>query len=850
MVRRFCFIIMMVVLAVGALSCRPQGQPSKVWLHRANDIAKAQYFQDKYAGLEVDVHFVDTLGSFVVQHDFGANSKLRLEEWFASLDNRSKLGFWIDFKNLNVDNMEASAKEMARLRETYDLKGMIIVESSNARCLKAFDDLNFHTSYYIPFFYPEEESQEKIQEITAKIRDNIETYGLKTISGYFFQYQYMKDSFPDVWKLIWYEHYDERERDKYIRLADEDDKTDVILVAVKKAFLDPMTNFGCADTVVLDMDLENVVNQGIVIPSARQCDEGSFVFSFEGEEGLFYKIFYQNESYKFPNDNELSYENFYGSWEDVNVGFKKIQKSGKVCDSIRIVGNPRDEKRFYGKDFTENPYNPKRIESIIAAMRNQPEWYESIEKKAADNKVSVERQLYLDAVWMIKHGINEGDFNNRWKRNPRVGCYSFMLVVCDAKALDLIPEYVKNIGKTDENGKFVNPYTFFEKNKIDGVEVIYGKRILKTRAVLTPSFGLYIKGSPNQNSEKLYSEALFEQFFGDVSRQYCLRNIPVIQDVVSDENPYTRAQYEANKTCFDSTQLLYDYPVVSDKPGTTVMIDDSDNSIVLVNPGNDDINNLRKESTGIRTRLGFTYGKFCGKIKFPVMLNDEHIWNGLTNAFWLIHQDEHQWNNRRTSKTGYVHKSTSGEFDDPERLSDYCYSEIDIEIAKASRFWPVLYYSKWSRKRHVEDASLNNDVVVGCTNWDMACRDPKKYKSRVFKMPYKDREFEAMRWTKNMQAMTIRTPINADIFKEEYYYYEIDWEPKSITWRLGPSPDKMQVVGYMCDEYSSIPDNQMLCVVTQEYHYSEWWAPVVFWQGLIPYNKSDIKGKVFEIVIE
>lgn len=192
----------MVVLAVVASSCQPQERPSKVWLHRANDIAKAQYFQDKYAGLEVDVHFVDTLNTFVVQHDFGANSTLMLEEWFASLDNRSNLGFWIDFKNLDKGNMRASAKEMARLRKNYKLKNRIIVESSNAECLKAFKKKKFCTSYYIPFAYPDSDDQEKMQTITDEIRENIKKYDLKTISGYFFQYQFMKDSFPEMRKLI------------------------------------------------------------------------------------------------------------------------------------------------------------------------------------------------------------------------------------------------------------------------------------------------------------------------------------------------------------------------------------------------------------------------------------------------------------------------------------------------------------------------------------------------------------------------------------------------------------------------------------------------------------------------
>ena len=76
------------------------------------------------------------------------------------------------------------------------------------------------------------DSHEKMQKVTDEIRDNILKYRLRTISGYFFQYQFMKDSFPEMRKLIWYEHYDTAARNSYIRLANDDDKTDVILVAV------------------------------------------------------------------------------------------------------------------------------------------------------------------------------------------------------------------------------------------------------------------------------------------------------------------------------------------------------------------------------------------------------------------------------------------------------------------------------------------------------------------------------------------------------------------------------------------------------------------------------------------
>lgn len=626
---------------------------------------------------------------------------------------------------------------------------------------------------------------------------------------------------------------------------------------------DPMANFPDEDVVSLDMDLKGVVNDGIVIPSANQCDEAAFVFSFNAKEGQYYKIFYQNESYKFNNDNPLNSENFYGSWEDVNIGFKKVEKTGLQTDSFRIVGNPRDERKYYGADLSKNSFSEEAVDNVINAIYNTPEWLESVKIKADNNGNSLDKQLYLDAIWIINDNKNRGDVNNRFKRNPRVGEYSFMLVICDEKAMNEIPDYIKNISLTDENGNFVNPYAYFLNNNSDDIDVIISPKTLKTRAVITPEYGVFLDETQiktddysvdNSNprcsdSDEMYSNALYKQFLSHVSQQYTLRNIPLIKDVVSDDDPFTMKEYEDAKTKYDSAQLQYNYPFVTDCLGSTVKLND-DNSISLINPGNNDMNNLQKESTGVITRVGFTYGKYRGKIKFPVMLNEENIWNGLTYAFWLIYQDEHAWNNRRTSTAGggYIDKNDDSE--NPVRRHDYHYSEIDIEIVKASRYWPEMYYASEDKRFEEETPKFNNEIMYCCTNWDLATPEPDKFASGINKIPYDNKEYDAMRWTDLYKALTLKSPISNDVFKEDYYYYEIEWRPEEIIWRIGPSPDEMTVVGYMNDEYTSIPNNQMLCIITQEYHYSEWWPPIVFEQGLIPYNKTDIEGRVYEIVIE
>ncbi len=623
----------------------------------------------------------------------------------------------------------------------------------------------------------------------------------------------------------------------------------------------PMANFPDDDVVVLDMDLKGVVNDGIVIPSVNQAEEGKFVFTFNAEAGQYYKIFYQNESYKFDDENPLNNENFYGSWEDVEVGFKKVETTGLVTDAFRIVGNPRDEKKYYGADLTKNTFSQKAVDNVVNAIRNTPDWLESVRQKAVNNNFTLERQLYLDAIWIINDNKNKGDVNNRFKRNPRVGEYSFMLVICDEKSLNDIPDYIKNISLTDENGSYVNPYAYFSNNKKRNIDAVISPKRLKTRAVITPEYGVFLDETviktdnysiDNSNpkcsdSEDMYSNALYKQFLSDVSKQYTLRNIPLVKDVVSDDDPYTMKEYEEAKTKYDSSDLQYNYPVVTDCLGSTVKLND-DNSISLINPGNDDLNNLHKESTGVMTRVGFTYGKYRGKIKFPVMLNEENIWNGLTYAFWLIYQDNHAWNNRRATTGGYIDKNDDTE--NPTRHSEYHYSEIDIEIVKASRYWPQSYYLAEDTRLQTEDSMNNNEIMYCCTNWDLATPEPAMFASGINKIPYMNKEYEAMRWTDLYKALTTKSPISNDVFKEDYYYYEIEWRPEEIIWRVGPSPDEMVVVGYMNDAYTAIPNNQMLCIVTQEYHYSEWWPPIVFEQGLIPYNKNDIEGRVYEIVVE
>jgi len=270
----------------------------------------------------------------------------------------------------------------------------------------------------------------------------------------------------------------------------------------------PVSNFiQEKDTVVLAMDLSEAVHEGIIIPSKRQDPSGYFKMNFEiinksnKPQVYYYRIYYQNESYKFNEFieklafreyNELSGNNFYGSWDDTLDFFHKTgiipgdNKPHIVTDSFRIVGNPRNEAKYFGSQSAYSSLNEEMIQKTIAKIRRNKKWFEQIKDKAAKKNITVDEQLVLDAIWIINDNLQQGDFNNRWKRNPRAGNYSFVLAVTTFDEMEKLPESLKNIGRTD-SGIFVNPYYDLLYNnaltKENIISVVKSKTVIKTSAV-------------------------------------------------------------------------------------------------------------------------------------------------------------------------------------------------------------------------------------------------------------------------------------------------------------------------------------------------------------------------------
>lgn len=583
-------------------------------------------------------------------------------------------------------------------------------------------------------------------------------------------------------------------------------------------------------TIFLDYDH---ANSGFNIPSVKQIKGGAFSFEFEVKnntataQNLYYKIYYQNESYKFDEydsvlkkENPLAEENFYGSWEETTITFKKTIVNAdnsfhKIQDNFRITGNPRNEERY------------------------------------------------------IQNGVN-----NRWQRNPRVGSYRFLIVVATEDDFKNIPEAIRNI-QQKVNGHFSNPnffYQYGEGKNLKSTIAYYSPAQLKVVAQPDLGKGIYIddarfNGEIDKSNfcatcgqdSNLYYNAPVQQFINYVDPSTKMDNIPVIADILKDN--YSTLDYNWNRSFYTKDELIPTILQTSKKPCATVSSDSREKKILIKNPKTE-FGEWKKESVGIITRHGFTYGKFRVKVKLTELLNKNNVWNGLTNAIWLITQGGGEWNFRRNcNKDGYMATYWGGPND--KRVPAVDYTEIDFEIIKTPSYcpdniFPPVYKNPSDNNKNnsswniaLPEEVANGNVTVACTNWDMACPEPVNFGVGCNPITYQGQTFAAHRWDHNYRALTEKKEESDDeLFAGEYYYFEIDWRPTEIIWRIGAEPDKMSVVGYMNDKVTSIPNNQMLLIITQEYHNTKWWPGAPFSQDNLPFPLNDIPGEIYELTIE
>lgn len=458
----------------------------------------------------------------------------------------------------------------------------------------------------------------------------------------------------------------------------------------------------------------------------------------------------------------------------------------------------------------------------------------------------------LDGTLIVRSDPRKEFKGGAWQRNPRVGRYSLLVVAVERAAIatGTIPPGVLDI--TDKSAQVaVEPYWYW----------LYGPGSTRkdVRSLLIPhAFTVRARFDASSGVHGCTGVGgAFAPFAHYIDPASALRNIPVVRDVMAG---YSDADYDS-LVCFTREEELIPLtPSIAADSCGNARLDTVAGCIILANPAVVP-GQWRKENAGVRTRTALTYGRHLVHVQLTELLNDSGLWNGLTNAVWLIGAGGTELL-RRPCDGGYMAYASDGA---PRRIDRSGYVEIDFEIMKGvplcpSRSFPPIYPQPvadaahrpaWRRVLPAEVVQQRGQVAVALTNWDLACPSPPEFNIGCHELVYEGKPFSSHRWDWDYRAITQKEMAADDeLFGEGGYWFCIDWRPTEIIWRIGPDPEHLRVVGYMNDRMTSIPDLPMHTVITQEFHNTQWWPGSPYEQGGVPFPAKELVGRVFEVRVE
>ncbi len=173
---------------------------SKEWLKAINTIEKRNSIES-LSGIESDVYFDKEKMEFFVYHDSSRISELTLDSLL--YEHTMISAIWLDVKNLSGENKMAALSKLEEIRSAFNKP--ILVESPDAASLKPFCENGYATIVYAPFFNPYTEEESAIKHFAETMINDMAANPASAVSGYYFQYPFLKHSFPNYPVLTWSE---------------------------------------------------------------------------------------------------------------------------------------------------------------------------------------------------------------------------------------------------------------------------------------------------------------------------------------------------------------------------------------------------------------------------------------------------------------------------------------------------------------------------------------------------------------------------------------------------------------------------------------------------------------------
>lgn len=197
-------LLLLIAISLFLTACGPKERidkssfeypASKVWYHCADEVWIVQEKEPFFDGIEVDVNYNDTLDELYIGHELITPAhSTTLAAWFAAMQNPSSKCFWIDLKNLTVDNAMQIADILIAEADRYGIRHRMIVESSKLYALKRLKRRGLHVSLWVDNIYYTGESEEEWRKATQQ---QIEELHPDALSCEYRMFPLLPQSFPD-----------------------------------------------------------------------------------------------------------------------------------------------------------------------------------------------------------------------------------------------------------------------------------------------------------------------------------------------------------------------------------------------------------------------------------------------------------------------------------------------------------------------------------------------------------------------------------------------------------------------------------------------------------------------------
>lgn len=129
------------------------GHWRRIWAHRVDSLGKLLEAKTLFAGIELDLVYDGSVGSFHVYHPPKENHGLTLAEYLRASSDRKDLKYWFDWKNPSASELVTALEKLESLEAAYGIKDRSILEvpsdfSADNEAILARQ--GWQVSYYLP----------------------------------------------------------------------------------------------------------------------------------------------------------------------------------------------------------------------------------------------------------------------------------------------------------------------------------------------------------------------------------------------------------------------------------------------------------------------------------------------------------------------------------------------------------------------------------------------------------------------------------------------------------------------------------------------------------------------------